>query len=175
MTGQGWPVDHNTVAVSPCSGSRALPLVLSGIGSKFRCFRNSFPDARLKIPCSVLGMPLQAIDFRALLDSRDVATGTDLRDFPLKLPVCSRSRFFMLSKSGRRIEYVVRASLGHNQWVVLIYYPDNSDGHAARLDFDGARLGRPCAPASAPCPLVKRLRLLPSADRGLRLAPDRRR
>jgi hypothetical protein len=55
MTGQGWLVDHNTVAVSPCSGSRALPLVLSGIGSKIRCFRNSFPDARLKIPCSVLG------------------------------------------------------------------------------------------------------------------------
>jgi hypothetical protein len=37
------------------------------------------------------------------------------------------------------IEYVVRASLGHNQWVVLIYYPDNSDGHAARFDFDGSK------------------------------------
>jgi hypothetical protein len=37
------------------------------------------------------------------------------------------------------IEYVVRASLGHNQWVVLIYYPDNSEGHAARFDFDGSK------------------------------------
>jgi hypothetical protein len=43
---------------------------------------------------------------------------------------------------GRRFEYVVRASLGHNQWVVLIYYPHNSDGHAARLDFDGSKRRR---------------------------------
>jgi len=31
------------------------------------------------------------------------------------------------------IEYVVRASLGHNQWVVLIYYPDNTAGNARDL------------------------------------------
>jgi hypothetical protein len=37
------------------------------------------------------------------------------------------------------IEYVVRASLGQNQWVVLIYYPDNADGNAAMFNFDGSR------------------------------------
>jgi hypothetical protein len=37
------------------------------------------------------------------------------------------------------IEYVVRASLGHNQWVVLIYYPDNADGNAVTFSFDGPK------------------------------------
>jgi hypothetical protein len=37
------------------------------------------------------------------------------------------------------IEYVVRASLGHNQWIVLIYYPDNADGNATTFNFDGSK------------------------------------
>ena len=37
------------------------------------------------------------------------------------------------------IEYVVRASIGHNQWVVLIYYPDNAEGNAATFNFEGPK------------------------------------
>src|SRR5262249_22681861 len=37
------------------------------------------------------------------------------------------------------IDYVVRASLGHNQWVVLIYYPDNAEGNAATFNFEGPK------------------------------------
>jgi hypothetical protein len=37
------------------------------------------------------------------------------------------------------IEYVVRASLGPDQWVVLIYYPDNTAGNAAIFNFNGSK------------------------------------
>jgi hypothetical protein len=29
----------------------------------------------------------------------------------------------------QQIEYQVRASLGRNEWVILIYYPDNAGGN----------------------------------------------
>jgi len=31
----------------------------------------------------------------------------------------------------QQIEYQVRASLGRNEWVILIYYPDNAGGKSA--------------------------------------------
>jgi hypothetical protein len=37
------------------------------------------------------------------------------------------------------VEYVVRASLGPDQWVVLIYYPDNTAGNAAIFNFNGSK------------------------------------
>ena len=37
----------------------------------------------------------------------------------------------------RRIEYQVRSSLGRNEWVILIYYPDKADGKATVAKFRG--------------------------------------
>jgi hypothetical protein len=37
----------------------------------------------------------------------------------------------------RPIEYQVRASLGRNEWVILIYYPDKADGKATVAKFKG--------------------------------------
>jgi hypothetical protein len=34
-----------------------------------------------------------------------------------------------------QIEYQVRASLGRNEWVILIYYPDNADGKSTAAKF----------------------------------------
>jgi hypothetical protein len=37
------------------------------------------------------------------------------------------------------IEYIVRASLGRNQWAVMIYYPDNADENATLFNYDGSK------------------------------------
>jgi hypothetical protein len=37
----------------------------------------------------------------------------------------------------RQIEYELRASLGRNEWVILIYYPDKADGKATVAKFSG--------------------------------------
>ena len=39
----------------------------------------------------------------------------------------------------RGIEYQVRASLGRNEWVALIYFPDDMDGRATVSKFTGTR------------------------------------
>ena len=39
----------------------------------------------------------------------------------------------------QQIEYQVRASLGRNEWALLIYYPDNADGKATVYNFSGTR------------------------------------
>ena len=36
-----------------------------------------------------------------------------------------------------QIEYQVRASLGRNEWVILLYYPDNADGKPTTAKFTG--------------------------------------
>ena len=36
-----------------------------------------------------------------------------------------------------QIEYQVRASLGRNEWVILVYYPDNADGKPTTAKFTG--------------------------------------
>jgi hypothetical protein len=38
-----------------------------------------------------------------------------------------------------QIEYQVRASLGRNEWVILIYYPDKADGKATVSKFVGTK------------------------------------
>ena len=38
-----------------------------------------------------------------------------------------------------QIEYQVRASLGRNEWALLIYYPDNADGKATVYNFSGTK------------------------------------
>ena len=38
-----------------------------------------------------------------------------------------------------QIEYQVRASLGRNEWALLIYYPDNADGKATVYHFSGTK------------------------------------
>jgi hypothetical protein len=38
-----------------------------------------------------------------------------------------------------QIEYQVRASLGRNEWVILLYYPDKSDGKATASKFVGTK------------------------------------
>jgi hypothetical protein len=40
-----------------------------------------------------------------------------------------------------QIEYQVRASLGRNEWVLLIYYPDKADGKATVAKFRGTLEG----------------------------------
>jgi hypothetical protein len=37
----------------------------------------------------------------------------------------------------RQIEYQLRAGLGRNEWVILIYYPDKADGKATVAKFSG--------------------------------------
>jgi hypothetical protein len=37
----------------------------------------------------------------------------------------------------RQIEFELRASLGRNEWVILIYYPDKPDGKATVVKFRG--------------------------------------
>jgi hypothetical protein len=37
------------------------------------------------------------------------------------------------------IEYQVRASLGRDEWVLLIYFPDKPDGKATVSRFTGTR------------------------------------
>jgi hypothetical protein len=37
------------------------------------------------------------------------------------------------------IEYQVRASLGRDEWVLLIYFPDKPDGKATVSKFTGTR------------------------------------
>jgi hypothetical protein len=37
------------------------------------------------------------------------------------------------------IEYQVRASLGRDEWVLLIYFPDKPDGKATISKFTGTR------------------------------------
>ena len=39
----------------------------------------------------------------------------------------------------QQIEYQVRASLGRNEWVILIYYPDNADGKSTNSKFTGTK------------------------------------
>jgi len=34
---------------------------------------------------------------------------------------------------------VIRAGLGRNEWTLLIYYPDNTDGNPTVLQFSGSR------------------------------------
>ena len=38
-----------------------------------------------------------------------------------------------------QIEYQVRASLGRNAWVILIYYPDNAEGKPTTAKFTGTK------------------------------------
>jgi hypothetical protein len=38
-----------------------------------------------------------------------------------------------------QIDYQVRASLGRNEWVILIYYPDNADGKSTTAKFTGTK------------------------------------
>jgi hypothetical protein len=35
------------------------------------------------------------------------------------------------------IKYLIRASLGRNEWALHIYYPDNADGKATVSKFTG--------------------------------------
>jgi hypothetical protein len=37
----------------------------------------------------------------------------------------------------REIKYLVRASLGRNEWALLIYYPDKADRRATVSKFTG--------------------------------------
>ena len=37
------------------------------------------------------------------------------------------------------IEFVIRAGLGRNEWILLIYYPDNGRGEPSVLEFSGSR------------------------------------
>jgi hypothetical protein len=37
------------------------------------------------------------------------------------------------------IEYVVRGSIGRDQWTLLIYFPNNPDGKATAANFSGTR------------------------------------
>jgi hypothetical protein len=39
----------------------------------------------------------------------------------------------------QQIEYQVRASLGRNEWVILIYYPDNAGGKSTNSKFTGTK------------------------------------
>ena len=39
----------------------------------------------------------------------------------------------------QQIEYQVRASLGRNEWVILIYYPDNAGGKSTNSRFSGTK------------------------------------
>jgi hypothetical protein len=36
------------------------------------------------------------------------------------------------------IKYLIRASLGRNEWTLHVYYPDNADGKATVSKFTGA-------------------------------------
>ena len=44
-----------------------------------------------------------------------------------------------------QIEYQVRASLGRNEWVILVYYPNNADGKPTTAKFTGTK-GGPSSP-----------------------------
>jgi hypothetical protein len=37
------------------------------------------------------------------------------------------------------VEYVVRASLGRDQWTLLIYFPDRADSDPTVIKFSGSR------------------------------------
>ena len=39
----------------------------------------------------------------------------------------------------RQIEFELRASLGRNEWVILIYYPDNVDGKSTNSNVAGTK------------------------------------
>jgi hypothetical protein len=39
----------------------------------------------------------------------------------------------------QQIEYQVRASLGRNEWVILIYYPGNAGGKSTNSRFTGTK------------------------------------
>ena len=39
----------------------------------------------------------------------------------------------------QQIEYQVQASLGRNEWVILVYYPDKADGEATASKFAGTK------------------------------------
>jgi hypothetical protein len=39
----------------------------------------------------------------------------------------------------QHLEYQVRASLGRNEWVILIYYPDNAGGKSTNSKFTGTK------------------------------------
>ena len=41
----------------------------------------------------------------------------------------------------RQIEYQLRAGLGRNEWVILVYYPDKADGKATVAKFRGTLEG----------------------------------
>ena len=41
----------------------------------------------------------------------------------------------------RQIEYQLRAGLGRNEWVILIYHPDKADGKATVAKFRGTLEG----------------------------------
>jgi RNA-directed DNA polymerase len=49
-----------------------------------------------------------------------------------------------------QIEYQVRASLGRNEWVILIYYPDNPEGKSTTAKFTGTKAEAAGAARSAP-------------------------
>jgi hypothetical protein len=39
----------------------------------------------------------------------------------------------------QQIEYQVRASIGRNEWVILIFYPDNAGGKSTTSKFTGTK------------------------------------
>jgi len=39
------------------------------------------------------------------------------------------------------VEYVIRASLGRDQWTLLIYFPDSPDSNPTVVKFSGSRDG----------------------------------